>query len=245
MEGYAMPEWLLNWAKRYQLIPAYITALIRFWQTFLWGESVLAAGMIVYMAFFHPPAWVVATYFFFVMFVAGYLVWRADHARLLPQIAIKKFHLQRTPIHYMDQLTRMTADCIYVQLEPSCLTDAPVEECRGHLLRVLHRVDNGEWELTEMNEPCPMEWSHGDGSPVTLHPGVPRRLNVFRVDSKDKIIIPLVIPLPLRAMRVFSQDGQFRFEIKLTAKDCQAVNVAIECERGETWDHPKVELIKA
>jgi len=238
--------WIQRWATKYELLPEYITALNRRWQDFLWGESVIAVMMVVAIALLQPKAWVVVLYFMFVLVLAGYFAWRADHIRLMPQFEIlRNVHIQNTP--NFDDAGRVRGRSIYVQLEPRCLTDAVVEHCQGHLLRILHKyptgvVDSDKWEPTEMNESLILGWSLDKNSEATLRPGVPKRLNVFSVYSEERVIRPTVAVLPGRWFDVMTRQGSFRFEIRLTAKDCRPVDVALECEKGGEWDRPHVRI---
>jgi hypothetical protein len=101
-----------------------------------------------------PPRWAVVGWFIFVLFLAGYYVWRANHIRMIPKFKILDVvHCQETATEQPEEMK------LYVQIVPQCLTDAAVEKCRGHLLRVHKRhTDDGEWILTQMNEPL-----FGDG----------------------------------------------------------------------------------
>lgn len=227
----------------FDLLPEYFRAIAGQFQRILWGPALIAVVFVIASLLGALPKWIAIIYLVAVMFVAGYYVWRADHLRLMPKVAATRIHIQPTPC--------ILGRGVYVQIEPECLTESPLEECQGYLIRVLHKwpvgsgIGNGEWEPTEVNEPQPLGWSLGNPAPRTLIPGIPQRLNVFWIYSEEpRFIQPCVEPMPLRSHDVLTQQGSFRFEVKIRAKNCPAVDVAIEVERGDPWDKPKVTLIQ-
>jgi len=133
---------------------------------------------------------------------------------------------------------------VYVQVEPNCLTTAPVSRCEGHLLRVYKRSgDAEEWRLTEMKERLPLEWSRMGQVPVTLYPSGGQYLNVCHRGSQLTVIIPAVHPLPLRWREVFDSVGTFRFEIEITAEDCEPVHAFVDVSLDDReWNTPDVYL---
>ncbi len=220
-----MRKWITLRFREFDLLPDYFRAIASEFQRFLWGPALIAVVFVIASLLGVLPKWVTIIYLVAVMLVAGYYVWRADHVRLMPRFKVDIFHIQRT---------RCNVGCAaYIQLEPQCLTESPVEQCRGYLIRVLHKwpsesgIDNGEWESTDINEPLPLQWSFSDSSPMTLVSGVPQRLNVFWIYSEQpKFLQPSVENMPGIAYDVLTQLGYFRFEVKLTAKDCQLAAVA-------------------
>jgi hypothetical protein len=224
----------------FDLLPEYFPAIAKRWQELLWGESLLAVLWGIYFIVGTPPAWVNWMAIIIALFIAGYYAWRADHSRLKPKFKVEEIRFQKTPISGGGP----NAAAIYVQLVPTCLTDAPVYECQGHLLQVCRWSSNkNDWEPTEMNEPVHLAWSHGDGSPITLQPGVPRRLNVFYMcNVGERRIMPAIDYIPLRAQSVFAVDDTFRFDIKVTARDCAPVDIRLRVRRGDQWDRPVAEF---
>lgn len=190
------------------------------------------------MVAWHIPPWAIALFFIWALIVAGYFSWRVDHLRLMPKFEIREFCIQETPTEGLQRK-------VYVQLIPRCLTDATIKECQGNLLRVFKQIVGGsDWALTAMNEPLHLEWSYHGAGPLMLKPGIDQRLNVcFRINDLS-MLIPTVIPLPSRWRDVFNSTGTFRFDIRVTAEDCAAVDVSIavsldDCE----WNKPKVSFL--
>jgi hypothetical protein len=202
----------------------------------LFGESLVGVVFLIWWALGSPP---LIPIFLLAALVAGYYVWRAAYLRFVPQIAAKRFVLTSTPT------SQLGVSRVYVHIIPSCLTDAPVSECEGHLLRVLKRSLVGdEWEPTEINEPLQLVWSVYDSTaPRTLQPGVDTRLNLCFVDNVDGNIHPAVDRLPLRCSKVFNKADMFKFDIRLTAKDCPSADASIVVKVGPVWDKPVVELL--
>jgi len=232
---------------RLNLLPDYFVALYEQWHTILWCAAPPSVAFFLWWSLGNPPSWITALWFAIVLFFAGYMVWQADHVRLVPKFSVPQFHIQHTP-NLVDG--RSTARSIWIQIEPECLTDAPVEECQGRIIRVLHKwpadsgIGDGGWEATEVNEPQALSWSLTGYAPITLYPGVPQRLNIFWIHSDARQLLqPCVESVPLRAIEVLSQQGSFRFEVQLRGKDCTPVSVAVECERGNPWDKPNIKLI--
>lgn len=231
-----------NWLKRriakYDLFLEYFATLRQTWADVAWGTGVPAVGFIIWWSLGTIPQWAIALFFVWALIVAGYFSWRVDHVRLLPKFEVREFRIQETPTEGLQRR-------VYVQLLPQCLTDASVKECQGNLLRVFRRIaaDSG-WDLTSMNEPLPLEWSYHGADPLTLKSGIDQRLNVcYRVNDLS-MLIPAVAPLPSRWRDVFKYTGTFRFDIRITAEDCEPVDVSIavsldDCE----WNKPTVTLL--
>jgi hypothetical protein len=242
-------RWFLPHFRKFDLLPDYFRAIALQWQSILWGGSVIAVLFVILAAILSLPKWTIAVYFVAVLFVAGYYVWRADHIRLTPKLRVSEVAVK--PATDTDELGKRCGQSIWVQLVPECLTEAAVERCEAHLIRVLHRyapdsgIGDGRWDETEMDEPVPLGWSLVGFGPVTLHPGVPQRLNVCTLNDRERRFIrPCINPLPNHAFDVFTRSGQFRFVIRLTARDCAPVEVLLDFERGkDCWDKPSVELV--
>jgi len=201
--------------------------------------------MVIYAALGHPPRWLWAVYFVSVMFIAGYYAWRADHLRLMPKLRVSEFFILKTP--NMTNTGRPSGESVWIQILPKPITDAPVSDCQGHLLRVrcLNR-NTGKWETTAFNEPLPLGWSMAGHLPRTLHPGVDQRLNIFWVWSMEpKQFKPCVEIMPLRAVNIFDPKDRFRFDVRITAKDTEPLDVTLEAAYTDEWDKPELKLLSS
>jgi hypothetical protein len=232
--------WLNKRFRTFDLLPEYFTAAGSQMQDILWGALLPFLAWGIWFVLGNPPMWVNATAIGLALFMAGYYVWRADHVRLLPQLKANGICLQETPTSFE------TITAIYVQVDVRCLTEAPVHECRGHLVRVRKKdSDQDQWEATEMNESLYMGWSHRGFEPLTLEPGAEPRLNICHWSSNSTEIIPEVKPLPLRAAYVFDSMGIFRFDVRITSKDCAPIDfwVSVSLDKCK-WNEPVVKLIR-
>jgi hypothetical protein len=212
------------------------------WEVF-WGPTVLGIVFGLVTLWYSPARPWFLLYVLAVVFLTGYYLWRTDHIRLIPRLRAKAVLLQETPTAFEH------IRGIYVQVKVVCLTEASVSECRGHLVRVCKKdyPDQDQWEETEMNESVYLAWSlRGDKAfePLTLEPGVEPRLNICHWASNSPQIVPAIDPLPNRAAQVFNSSGIFRFDIRITSKDCAPIDfsVSVTLDRRR-WNEPIVELI--
>jgi hypothetical protein len=230
-------RWFRRRLHTFDLLPDYFTAIAQRWQDVLWGASVPAVMFLLWWALGSPPNWALILIFVVTMFVAGYYVWRMDHLRLMPRLTITEALTQHTPTSG----PAGPGSALYIQVVPKCLSDAQVEECIGHLLSV-KRLHDSDWQPTEINEPLLLKWSNDDDClPKTIYPNVPRRLNVFAIHSNQQFMMCTNV-MPLRGTGTLNTTDTFRFHIKLTAKDCEPVDVALKVKIGSQWNKP--ELIK-
>lgn len=210
------------------------------------------------LAFFVPQTWLKLLFATLAILSAGvssYVIWAAERNtvchlsdRLSPKLEVSDIRVQRSP--NIDPTTNQrSGDSVWVQLEVKCSTNASVENCVGHLIKMLHKPShegaNDQWEETEMNESLPLGWSleKNGNAPITIYSGVPKCLNVFSIYSEQQIIIPSVDPHPLRMWDVVTQRGIFRFVIRITASDCKPIDVTVEGAMGEVWHRPKIRLL--
>jgi hypothetical protein len=221
------------------LMPGYFRALAKQWLNILFGETLVGIGFLIWWALGAPTNHALIIVFVVAMFVAGYYAWRADHVRLLPQLSIGSVVVQETPTEASGEKR-----AVFVQVELIC-KDAPVEECRGHLLRVYKRyMGESEWTLTQMNERLDLEWSHKGCVPLTLYKSGGQNLNICSHGNGVSIIVPAVSPRPSRWREVFDSTGSFRFDIELTAKDCAPISASVSVSLdGCKWNEPKVEIL--
>jgi hypothetical protein len=216
--------WFIRNAGRYvktlDLFPEYITAIYHAWHDYLWEALLLAPVIIWWMlgSAGNPPMWIVALAFVWALLMAGYYTWRAEHVRLMPKL------------EFLDQIFVVPIEkeggewVTYLQILPRCLTDSPVEQCQGHLLRVLVLKDD-EWKSTRSNEPLDLTWSTHDSAPRTLHPSIDQRLNVLWASNQNGFI--LAVQEPIETRWVFNADDTFCFDIAVTAKDCPPISISV------------------
>jgi hypothetical protein len=222
----------------FESIPLYFRAIATEWMNILFGESLVAVIFLVWWALGSPPLVLI---FMLAALVAGYYAWRASYLSRIPQIVIKRFALTETPT------VNAGVFYAYVQIVPECVTGVPVHECQGYLLRVLKRsAPTDNWEPTQIDEPLQLLWSiYDDTAPRTLQPGVETRLNLCWISNTDRNLHAAVERLPFRFSRVFNARDTFRFDIRLTPKDCPPADVSVSVRVGSSWNNPSVELISS
>jgi|ERR1700692_717267 len=233
-------QWLKRRSKELDLLEEYFPLVFTRWQALLWGGSVLAIGWGIRFIVSEWPPWINWTAVLVALFFAGYYLWRSEHVRLLPKFEISKVFPQVT------ETTDPHNPSLFVQVVIRCLTDAPVYECSGHLLRVSSRFNPEEkWELTDMNAPLFLAWDYYGIRPRTLEPGIDYRLNVCFWSSANSFIVPAVEPLPQKYKSVFDSSDTFKFDVKVTAKDCASADVSVTVNTAlRHWNEPVVELIR-
>jgi hypothetical protein len=233
-------RWFRRRFKELELLEQYFPLLFTRWQAALWGGSVLAVAFGWHFVTADWPYPVKVTACVTALFFAGYYLWRADHIRLQPQLTIAtSAHLQETPVIQSHERR------VFVQIEPLCMTDSPVAECRGHLLRVYNRwTDKEDWKLIDMRERLLLGWSHYGIEPITLYPSGGQYLNICWRSNNVNVIVPSCEPLPARWKEAFDNVGTYKFDIEVTAKDCSPVQASVLVNIDETeWNKPVVEVI--
>jgi hypothetical protein len=221
----------------FALLPDYFTAVAKQWQDLLWGESVLAIAFALWWFLGNPSTWSIGVYLVIAMFTAGYYVWRFDHLRLIPKLAITEISLTETPTSHGKPI-------LVVHIIPKCLMEAPVHGCKGQLLRVLKwSAVEICWVPTEMDEPLDLHWSiHDNALPRTLHPGVATRINLFFTNEGRQIRL-MGDRLPLRWGSVFNDVDTFRFDVRVMAENCPPADVSLGVTMGENWKNPAVGIL--
>lgn len=214
------------------------------WELF-YGATLIGIPFAVYTFFYAPSRVLLLSYLLLVVFVAGYYLWRADHVRLMPKLAVKEFKVVVTPT------TDSAETRVYVQVLPKCLTEASVNKCKGRLLRVYKREDETkQWQMTAMDEPVDLEWSIHGFDELTVQQGSEPRLNVCFIAlsthrKRVRQIVPTISPNLLRWVDVFDCDGIFKFDIKITAENCVPVDVflTVSVPANRAAEDPVVALL--
>ena len=232
-------RWFLKRIRELDLLPEYFEAVGHHWQNVLWGASMPFVAWGLWTLLGNPPHWVNVMAVLVGVFLAAYYVWRTDHERFLPRLDIANNpRIQATPV-----MTSMGYDTheqlVYLQIVRKCVTDSPVNQCQGYLLRVSTVVEE-EWEETALNETLPLEWSLRKEPALTLYPGIEQRLNVCFWGS-EKGITPATTTLPLRWHSIVNCSGIFKFDIRVISADSAPVDafVVVTLDNRE-WGDPLV-----
>jgi hypothetical protein len=225
-----------------ELVPRYFYAIAKEWMNLLFGESLVGVLLLIWWALGNPP---LVPIFVLAALVAGYYAWRPLYLFRIPKINIQQFAITPTPTNLSNVFQT------YIHIIPECATEAPIEECKGFLLRVLRLSEKDKWESTTIDEPLELLWSiYDDTGPRTLYPGVASRLNVCYVSSHDRELHASVSKLPLRcgaalkARNPHQGHDTFRFDIRLTLKDGPPVDTSVIVKAGglANWNQPIVNM---
>jgi hypothetical protein len=238
-------QWLKRRFATFDWLPEYFTSAARTMQDILWGALLPFVAWGIWFIVSNPPTWVNATAIGTALFLAGYYVWRADHIRLIPGFKIDSYALQESDT--IDGLEKKTGWSVFFQLQPKCLTEAHVDDCRG-LITSIEMWDgfNNGWNTVE-SEVMYLGWSHRGHEPIMLYSGAESRLNVFYVPSDTKEMRPCVHPYPVRFVTLFNQLGlrqirAVRFNIRVIGKDCSPVDLAMTVQMGNDPFRPHIDL---
>lgn len=228
--------WLhARWQTNFSLFGTYLREVANHWNEYVWDVLAPTSPLILWWMLGSPPMWIVALVFVWALLVAGYYTWRTDYLRLLPKIELTDFVVR--PITTADANIRT----VYLQLLPRCLTEQTVNQCLGHLRRIMvWRNPPGEWMPTEIDHPLELKWSFYGTQFRSLHPGTEDRLNLFYIAHIHDWIILETDPVPAVARSLLNFNDTFRFDVELTAYGCLPARISLVVRVGERWDTPTV-----
>ena len=153
--------------------------------------------------------------------------------RLTPKFKVEKIIAQRTETENRNIVS------IYLQVVPECLSDSPVYECQARMLLVSKQDGNEKWIPTEMNSPLKVGWDYYGYEPLTIQKGIAQRLDICYWDNRFVAVVPTVDPLPSKWRSIIGP-GPFKFDIRMTAKDCSPVDFSVIVNLlGRKWDDPE------
>jgi len=261
-----MPLLREGFRRRYQeldLLPEYSRLLFTRWQALLWGGSVLAVLWGVHFILAEWPSWINWTAITVALFFAGFYTWRADHVRLIPRLAVEKATLQITPVTRQIVTmngTRISEEVLdnrtFIQLAVKCLTEAPVDECEGHLVKVNRwSPTKNDWEPVDFPPALVLGWDNAGGiEKITQHPGAEKPLNVAFIRHSDSQLFPSVsgdIPQQrvINEFRRMPGDREaYQFDVQITCFDrsnntsVKPVAVLVEVQNTADPSRPSVEV---
>ena len=176
----------------YDLLPEYFATVRHTWVEVAWGAGVPAIVFIILWSLDRIPQWAILLFFVWALFVAGYHNWRGDHVRLKPRIKAQRTYQTPTPVFV--QHVGVVAHRVFSQIVVTCLTEAPVYECEGHLQRV-QKFTGRKWEETDLDKNLILQWANEKERKIEQHPRAEKMLNVFFVqDSPQWMIVPCLNP---------------------------------------------------
>jgi hypothetical protein len=212
--------------------PEYLEAIIQGWND-LFFLSIPTLPFIAWWYLGDPPMAIRIFVFIWVLVFAGYYAWRTDHLRLTP-----KMKFPDPPFCFHDQPTDTNEERRYVQLLPECISDAPVQGCKGYLLRIMRWNGNG-WSPTEYDHAMGLVWSFQkqfiEIETRSLHQGVDQRLNVMFVNNGFQFGVETA---PQNYAIKALTGGIFRFDVRLVAKDSAPLDISLKVDLGITAGQP-------
>jgi hypothetical protein len=196
------------------------------WETF-WGAGVPGIAFTVY-TLYHAPArpyipWAVA----WAILVAGYFIWRPDHVRLIPKLAVGPLDL----IYSSPKGPTAPEKQRIIQVIANCATECPLENCRGKLLSV-SRWNDGKWEPPRTSQPIDLLWSYVNAPTLLLEDGAVGYLNVAYVENTSRNLVTWTqIPIKL----AYSPLDILKFHVRVAAKDCPAEYIHFKVTFRDQW----------
>jgi hypothetical protein len=186
--------------------------------------------------------WIRVAVFLWVLVIAGYYAWRADHLILMPKITLR--FENRMPFKQPSPMEGIVGVKMFFRVFPDC--SSPVPNCTGHLLAVYREID-GHWKPTLFNEAVLLTWADGRVGPITIEPRIGPYLNVFCTDSDEKEIMPCLAHPMLRTSAMFRKRSEekhmtFRFDIQVTNGAPISLKVRMD-DRPPYWDRPLIEVL--
>ena len=213
-----------------------------FWEIF-WGASVVGIPFGIYTLFSTPSRTAFLLYALYVVFIAGYYLWRPNHLRLIPKLKFGEVVVHRSPTTQTSgpNIGKAGPDRIYVLLQVECATEAPIYDCSGHIVRLL-KWSGDDWLQTPIDEPLLLGWSTFDVTALNLHPGIPRMLCILYVEDGGSIR-PWASNLVQRMLGFLDSLKPLdllKLDIVVTAEDCPTIKTSLKFQMGKTWDSPNL-----
>jgi|HubBroStandDraft_6_1064221.scaffolds.fasta_scaffold119293_2 hypothetical protein len=200
--------------RAYNLLPDYLRAVKQAGWDVVWGP--ILPSIAYWLLWFrpNPPAWWVSTiYAVWVVMVAGYFLWRADHVRLQPAFAITRV----IPQTWTDQNTGRPAKAYYFEVINKSETTS-ILEAEAQLSEIIPTVENLEWL------PVHLVHKHDRSVPrektFTLHPGKPKHIDLVSAFEKADRFTVLHIVSDANN-QVVGKDRR-RLKVTITGKDVPA-----------------------
>jgi len=228
-QGYRSFKEGLNW----RLIRDYSKAVREHGWEILCCAGPVGIAFGILTLYYTPSRSLLGLLFGWIVLVAGYYVWRADHLRLMPKLGIGDVNMIYAGAGVPDKKRR------FVQILIECTTEGPIENCRGQLLRIL-KLSDGKWEPTHIDEPLDLLWSFVDEPILTLEHGAPRRLNVFIVENTSRTIVPWT---RIKPKLPSAPSDIFRFDVRVAGDDCPAKYIPLKVTFGDQWNDLYPEII--
>ena len=222
--------WLLLQQPQFDHLRDYWDELYRQWNRHLFETSSPAiAAFVVWWIVGAPPVSVVVFVVVWVFLLAGYYRWREKHIQLVPQFKLTECRVF-SPTH-MDT----SVNSLWLQVLPQCITQVRANKVKGYLLRVMS-WSNAGWQPTEFDQPLDLKWSLYDTRPRGLELGINQWLNVCWINNVEPTIHLETLPVPAAQSTLFQLNSSYRFDVRVSARNCPARDISLVVRLGATWD---------
>ncbi len=243
--------WLAGRLLKFDLFPDYLRAVIKHWNDILW-DSTPTFPFIIWWFLGSPPVGIVVGIFVWVLVVAGYYAWRADHEQLMPTLELQfkneePFVIMAPEmiggiINYKQQRLELRK---YVRVLPKVVSGTRVTGCTGYLVKVYRLVD-GRRVPTAFDESHKLVWSNRESAgPIDLDRGADQFLNIFYIRQlvgEKPQIVPCLESIPTRVSGVFRNaplETVFQLDVMVTGGGPMSLKVQIR----DKWDLPTIEVL--
>jgi hypothetical protein len=207
-------QWINKRFGTFDLLPQYFTAAGQQIQNVLWGALLPFLVWGIWFIVGTPPAWINWTAVFIALFIAGYYVWRADHARLQRKIVVTRVIPQRWEWEQNNIIGLATA--YYFEV----VNTSEAVSIRGvsvKLAEIRPAVANFE------SLPVPLLQKHDNPLPgiphaqtFHLNPGEPKHIDLISASQGDEhISIRHIVPM----VNTLIPAGRYELKVLITAED--------------------------
>jgi hypothetical protein len=148
-----------------------------------------------------------------------------------PGLRIASNGINRTETIFSDSAIPV----LYVQVAVEAISK-PVDQCLGYLTGIHKRKRGRPWQQV-FRDSVVLEWSFVGPRPVRIEPGVPRMLNVFRVDEKSKHIEPVSARPNWPDGTLDERSFEYRFDVAVTDGKA-SLPVALYVRPQSLWNNP-------
>jgi hypothetical protein len=205
------------------------------WETW-WGAGVIGSICTALTLYYSPSRWILGWVFAWAFLVAGYYTWRPYHLRSIKKIKLLSSRMTYAPTNALSHERK------FAQVLVGCATEAPLEDCRGQLLKAWKwSTYHEKWEPTALDEVLDLLWSKVDETSITLNPGADRQLDIFFVQHNTWQLTPWSESGSIALL--CSPGGVFKFDLMVWAKECKAEFVSIKATVGNKWDEIELESL--
>ena len=172
---------------------------------------------------------------------------RADEMaeRLTPKIKMTFDPNDQGCMHLIPEKLSTGKEAIIVRVLPECLTDAPINNCKGMLNGVYTRKsENDKWQKTGLRDSLSLSWSTYGHVPLTLRKKLLQYLDVGAVDEDGKMNL-FVHGFQHRGWDIFREGALCRLDILITGlhDESTAATLSLQIRMTDQWQKPQIRIL--